>query len=83
MKKGSAKAHVERTEDRVGFGRNLGVTFSQLSDLIPKKTLDSVVRPSIQFIFSFMEQQGFASFNKFPTITTEDLFGLHQKESKQ
>lgn len=38
---------------------------------------------SIWFILTSMEQQGFACFNKFLTITTDDLFGLHQIESKK
>ena len=38
---------------------------------------------SIWFILTSMEQQRFSCFNKFLTITTDDLFGLHQIESKK
>lgn len=34
---------------------------------------------SIWLILNLMEQQGFACFNKFLTITTKDLFGRYQK----
>lgn len=37
------KVYMVRTEDPVGLGRHFWVAFSQLLDLIPKKTLDSVV----------------------------------------
>ena len=81
MEKCSEKAQVYRTEDYASFGRNLCVTL--FLDVISRRTLDSVGWASIEFILTSMEQQGFSCFNKFLTITTNDIFGLHQIESKK
>ena len=81
LEKCSEKAQVYRTEDYASFGRNLCVTL--FLDAISRRTLDSVGWASIEFILTSMEQQGFSCFNKFLTITTNDIFGLHQIESKK
>lgn len=83
LEKCSEKAQVYRTEDYSSFGRNLCVTLFQHLDVISRRTLDSVGWASIWFILTSIEQQGFACFNKFLTITTDDLCGLHQIESKK